>query len=250
MIPYIISERALTVFASDEDLVMHRDDDKWEDAMQAIRDEDESRLVELMQPAIAVVRVAKASGGRLVLSGDAVYFDGEALDEDYAVSKILTFASDGLPVEPLVNFLEKLMSNPSFRVRKDLLMFLEKNDLPITSTGDFLAYKYTRADGLDAHSGKVAYNLHTQVSMPRHLVDDNPNNTCSHGLHVAGRHYFDDGWDKRFIVCRVNPKDVVSIPDDYNHSKMRVCSLYVEEEIQRPEKDNIWGESVVNKYNF
>jgi hypothetical protein len=33
------------------------------------------------------------------------------------------------------------------------------------------------------------------------------------------------------MVCKVNPKNVVSIPADYNNSKMRVCEYEVIDEL-------------------
>ena len=69
------------------------------------------------------------------------------------------------------------------------------------------------------------------VSMPRQAVDDNPNNTCSHGLHVCSYEYLKNFTGERLVVCKVNPRDVVSIPTDYNHTKMRVCRYEVIQEI-------------------
>jgi hypothetical protein len=85
--------------------------------------------------------------------------------------------------------------------------------------------------------------------MARKDVDDNPSNTCSHGLHVASRDYFSGiGSGRRFITCKIHPRDVVAIPNGYANSKMRVCSLYVQAELkQEPEQDNIWREDVVDE---
>jgi hypothetical protein len=72
------------------------------------------------------------------------------------------------------------------------------------------------------------------VEVPRSQVDDNPNNTCSHGLHVATMSYastFGSGDDK-ILDVEVSPSDVVAVPTDYDGTKMRVCRFKVVAESQ------------------
>lgn len=248
MISYVISEKALTVINDDgSDLTMHRDHRNWDDAIEAIRQEDNDRLAILMQPKIAI---NKFTDGNFKVEGDVITYNDKALDNTFAAKKILKFVNDDLPYKPLIRFFEKLTLNPSYSVRHRLMEFLDKSDLPITTDGDFLAYKYTRADGYDAHSGKVKYPLHEFVTMPRNEVDDDPENTCSRGLHVASKDYFEGSFfnNYRFITCKIHPRDVVAIPKDYRSTKMRVCALYVQAELdKKPEADNIWREDVVDE---
>jgi acyl carrier protein len=67
--------------------------------------------------------------------------------------------------------------------------------------------------------------------MPREDVEDNPERTCSAGLHVCSMEYLNHAYisdsQYRTIACKVNPVDVVSVPTDYNRSKMRVCRYEV-----------------------
>lgn len=136
----------------------------------------------------------------------------------------------GLPLEPFEKFLIKLDQNPSFNSRQQLMGFLDACDLPITDAGDFIAYKAVRDDFFDKHSGTVKYEIGSVVEMPRSAVDDNPANTCSHGLHVCSKAY--GRFADRLLIVYVNPADVVSVPTDYNNSKMRVCKLTVGEEVK------------------
>lgn len=68
------------------------------------------------------------------------------------------------------------------------------------------------------------------VSMERNLVDDNPDQTCSKGLHVCSQKY--GMYGKRLLLVKVNPADVVSVPKDYNQAKMRVCRYEVVKDVQ------------------
>jgi hypothetical protein len=71
------------------------------------------------------------------------------------------------------------------------------------------------------------------VEMERNTVDDNASNTCSTGLHFCSLSYLDHfgGSDSRVMVLKINPRDVVSIPADYNATKGRACRYEVIDEI-------------------
>ena len=83
-------------------------------------------------------------------------------------------------------------------------------------------------DFKDKHT-KSFNNAPGQVcEIPRSAVDDNPDNTCSHGLHVGGYEYAKDfASGGKLVLVKVNPRDVVAVPNDYNGQKMRVCRFEV-----------------------
>ncbi len=68
--------------------------------------------------------------------------------------------------------------------------------------------------------------------MPRNEVDENSEVTCSQGLHVASYSYMDHYPGERIVICKVNPKDVVAVPADYNNAKMRVSGYEVVGEVE------------------
>jgi len=99
-----------------------------------------------------------------------------------------------------------------------LLTDLFKN---ITSMFDFDTPTFT-----DWHTKNSTICLGEPVTMPREETDNNPNNTCSSGLHVGAPGYvsgFGYGEKNYIIACLVNPMNVVAIPHDYNFEKMRCC---------------------------
>ena len=125
------------------------------------------------------------------------------------------------------------MENPSYSSREQLHGFIEKYLFSITPEGNFLAYRVVTHDWKDKHTRSIDNSVGTTVTMPRDEVDENPNRTCSAGLHVCGRSYvksFKHGNDRLTLVS-VNPRDVVAIPTDYNDAKMRVCEYTVIGEI-------------------
>jgi hypothetical protein len=129
----------------------------------------------------------------------------------------------------MVNFMHNLMKNPSKRSVDELYGFLEKNNLPLTPDGHFLAYKKVRRDFKDIHSGTMDNSPGTIVEMERNQVDDNKDQTCSTGLHFCGLSYLDHfgGSDSRVVIVKIDPADVVSIPSDYNGAKGRACRYEV-----------------------
>lgn len=79
----------------------------------------------------------------------------------------------------------------------------------------------------DGYTGKFRIRIGEPVTMPRNKCDSSQNNTCSRGLHVAGKswlqsHYFGDTG----LRVLVNPSDVVAVPPQDSYGKMRVCAYY------------------------
>jgi hypothetical protein len=156
-------------------------------------------------------------------------------------TRMIGMLQDEFPIEPMVNFMENLMTNPSKRAVTELYGFLEKNNLPITPDGHFLAYKKVRNDYLDIHSGTMDNSVGKIVEMERNEVDDNKDQTCSTGLHFCSQEYLPHfgGYESRVVIVKINPADVVSIPSDYNNAKGRACRYEVIGEVGSNPKDEV-----------
>jgi hypothetical protein len=66
--------------------------------------------------------------------------------------------------------------------------------------------------------------------MPRNAVDEDKERTCSYGLHFCSIQYlpsFSDSDGGKTMIVKINPKDVVAIPADYNNTKGRTCRYEV-----------------------
>lgn len=131
--------------------------------------------------------------------------------------------------ESVHNFIERLMLNPSNRVINQLDLFLNHLGIPIHQNGKFYAYKAVRTDYYDIYTGTIKNEPGKTISVPRQAVDDDPNRTCSHGLHVGGYDYATTfgGSNSYVMLVEVDPADVVAVPTDYDGQKMRVCSYKV-----------------------
>jgi hypothetical protein len=193
-----------------------------------LKDATEKELAELVRSYSVSKVVSNCSGGRAELRDDVVYLDGKAV-HNAITKRAVELAQEGLPFEPLLRFMENISKNPSYKTREEQFDFLEHKGHPITEDGCFLAYKAVRNDYMDKHSGTFSNKPGTTVSMNRSEVDDNHNNHCSKGLHVGSMEYVAGfrGGDDRIVIVKVNPADVVSVPTDYNFTKMRVWKYEV-----------------------
>ena len=141
------------------------------------------------------------------------------------------FCKRNLPYKRLIALWKNIRQNPSESSVQQLYGFLTNNDHPITPDGCFIAYKrVNRVDEgklVDNKTKSIDNSPGAIVSMPRENVDPDPNQTCSHGLHVASFEYAQSYAGDTLIMVKVNPRDVVAVPIDYNQQKMRTCRYEV-----------------------
>lgn len=175
--------------------------------------------------------VNRRSAGAFIIENGVVYRNGLPV-HNVVAERIVDFLDNGLPFEPLVLFLENLLSNPSARAVAEGYEFLEHKNLPLTDDGHFLAYKSVRADYKDKYSGTIDNSVGNVVEVPRNTVDDNREHECSYGLHVGALAYSGpNGWyhsvGDNVIIVKVNPRDIVSVPRDHKAQKLRVSRYEV-----------------------
>jgi hypothetical protein len=181
--------------------------------------------------------IAEAVGVEFKEDG-MILMDGEPVS-DALVDRYRYMSENDFPLEGFKLFVENLARNPSLESRKDLYSFMEACTLPITEDGHFLAYKKVGGNYLDCHSGTFDNHVGKTVEVPREKVDADRYKTCSEGLHVCSRNYLEYYPGDRIVVCKINPKDVVSVPVDYDNAKMRVCRYEVVSELKNGEYDDI-----------
>lgn len=228
MFPYIINSNSVTIVVDGVPHTVDSSHFNYERVLEAIRDNDE----EMVRNTMSVKNALDTwSMGQLTVRDSRAYWNDFELDASLT-TRLIEMIRNDLPVDPLVNFISNLMQNPSNRALRELYRFMEHNMLPITSDGYFLAYKRVRDDYTDVHSGTFNNRPGEYVSIPRNQVDDDANNTCSHGLHFCSREYLDYFGGSRIVIVKINPADVVSIPVDYNNSKGRTCAYTVIQELE------------------
>ena len=244
-VPYTLSDESITIFVEGKMRTVLSGNKNFELLKDLLReDEHDIQMLLAYSDREETIR-ASATSDVEVIDG-VVYYKGEEL-HNALTDKLLDILDDGFDATPWVRFLEKLMQNPSFRSRNCLYEFLEHFKAPITPEGNFIAFKRIRNDWKDIHSGTFDNSVGTVVQMDRSNVDDDPQRTCSSGLHVCADSYLDgfaSADQSRTVVVEVNPANVVAVPYDYNFAKMRVCEYTVLAEVEPKDIQGILSESM------
>lgn len=231
-VPFLFVDGNLTLVLNNKSYQVLPDHINYRMILEQLPTATEEELLEIVDIQKAI---ASFSDGLVEIKEGKVMYDGEEVHGSIS-KRILEFMSKGLPFQPLVNFLNNLMTNPSMQSQQELYDFLEHEYLPITEDGHFLAYKAVRSDFKDKYRGVFDNSVGKVVEMRRAKVDDNRSRGCSDGLHagalnyVAGYGSVDAG--DRIVIVKINPRDVVSVPSDCNCEKLRTCQYVVVGEYQ------------------
>ena len=220
---WIKTEDSLTAVLNNKSYTLRREHPNFRLVVQAIKDNrSEDEIAKLMD---VVESVRDYVGNGVEVRDGRVYYRGEEV-QGTLVDRLLNFMEEGLPSTPYIRFLENLMQNPSSRSRSQLYRFLEHQGLPITEDGCFLAYKGVDENYYDKHTGKISNRIGQRITMDRSRISDDPSVGCHTGLHVGSERYAVDFGD-RTVICKINFRDVVSVPLDCECQKMRVCAYEV-----------------------
>lgn len=261
--PIVQSAESITVFIDGLPETINKDHSNFERVQQAIRDEAWGMLVPLMNIPKGLIQFSQ---GNVQIIDDEFFFRGIQVT-DYLVERIVEMFHDQMPIGPMVAYFENLMQNPNPQARKDQFKWLEKGNMPITDDGYIIAYKYVDSNYRSCYAGvweqigdewhhnnkaKYDHTIGNIVEMPRDKCDDNPDQTCSTGLHFCSFSYLSVGYVKsnRIVMVKVNPRDITAIPSDYDHAKARCCRYEVIGEIDIKEHgDVLAGKKVVRGAN-
>lgn len=211
---------------------------------------DES-VLDLFDVGEGISRKFEQVTDRVSYNGREILFDGDPVHNVLTEQLQRAIEAGEDSYAPLAKFWEKLESNPNEHSREQAYNFLAAHSFQITEDGDVVGFKgcSTGQDGrffsttASTVSGKpsafvdgqpvperslVPNDIGTIVSMPRSEVVHDPNQYCSRGLHVSTRSYAESyGRRGAVLEVHVNPRDIVSVPNDAGGEKVRVCRYKV-----------------------
>ena len=229
----------ISLFIGSESLTIVQDHPNYNKIVDALKKGENDKIENLVNVVKAVVSYGK---GKISVSNGQVFYAGQAV-HNTLTERIIKMMAEGFKVDHMLKFLDNLMANPSFRAVNETYTFLENHGLPITEDGCFLGYKAVRNDYTDLRTGTFNNRVGQLVKMDRNKVNENYHEDCSYGLHVGSLGYVVDfgaftrgasvpETGNRLLIVKVNPKDVVSVPEYAHHTKMRVCEYVVVDEIK------------------
>jgi len=209
----------------------------WKQVERAYQAQNLEKVLDLIDVKDAI---KTTSGGKFIVKDGAILHNGEKVN-GYLFDRILNFLEKGMPYKRLLIFAQKLWENPSEETRSRLYKFLEHGNNPITDDGCFLAYKGVQSDyfsitagklkllkGRTNEKGQIFNGVGEEVVVDRSEVNPDSYQTCSFGLHAGSYKYANQfkGSGKLMIV-KIDPKDVVSVPQDEGGAKLRTCRYEV-----------------------
>jgi len=150
-IPYILGSDSVTVYVQSKPYCINKQAHNYNLVIEAIQYEDILKVEQAVNTKENIINKLKGKSG-IRIEGKQIYF-GDRLIEGLISSRIFEMLALGLDVQPMVNFLDNMLQNPSKRAVDELFGFMEACTLPITPDGCFLAYKRVRENYFDCHSG-------------------------------------------------------------------------------------------------
>lgn len=238
---YNLGENSVTIFNDGQVHTVRRENVNFSQVRQALLDGNYDKVLKLMDSKSAIEDYTL---GNIEIKDGEVYYNHSNGESEklhgVVVDKLLSLMKEGIKdPSPLFNFIERLLDNPSKHSVEQLYNFLNYKELPIDPDGYVIAYKGVRDDYKDKFSGKFDNSVGQVLEMKRRDVDDNPEVGCSYGFHAGSFDYSDcwAGHDGRLMVVRFDPKDAVSVPNDSQFQKLRVCKYEVIGEITEGRKE-------------
>ena len=226
---------------------------------------DADEVIALFDVPKSVAAAFSRLSERITVDGGVVMIDGDPVHNAMS-EQVLDFLNSGEDFAPLVNFWEKLLTNPLGDVREGLYSWLtgqtsDGSKVTITADGDLIGYKgvyptvsgngfkpsrtgpgiingqaVTFGDGGPQNEGDV-------VEMPRSTLTE-PSAECGVGLHV-GTWKYAKSFGPLTLAVKFNPRDVVSAPDSNSSWKLRVCRYHVLGLVDEPLTDALYIEDEV-----
>lgn len=246
------SDQLIITFDTGQTYDINQTHSLFEQIVEQTRLQNWDKVHELCDAAIAIKNQLTSFDGNnntVRIENNVVYLNDEPLENELT-RRMIEMLHQNFDIEPLMKFLCNLQNNPSKTAVSELYQFLEHGRLPITPDGHFIAYKRVRNDYTDCYTGTEDNSIGRTLSMDRNKVDDNRNNTCSTGYHFCSRQYlphFGNSSGNRTMMVKINPRDVVSIPADYNNTKGRCCKYHVIGELEHRQEHELETHCVLNQ---
>lgn len=266
---YIINNAGIVLFLDNKPVKLEKGSSQYAKIIEAFDLPENQQEAAIRKALEKTAERAEKNGFKI--SPEEVSYKGETLPKALA-EKVRSIYREGLPLNLFEKFWQNIQDNPSSSSVRELYDFLAYKELPITDDGCFLAYKGLESDfwsisgnkdtkvvkGQIDDRGRILNSVGAEIEVKRRDVDDNRDNHCSFGLHVGSLDYARGFARGSVVVVKVNPKDVVSVPTDYNCQKCRVSAYKVvsvfEQEIKAPvvDEDNepVQNETVQKRSEF
>lgn len=230
-ITYVGTASSITLYRGSDSVTVSCLNSKYQDVVEDILT---GNLEEAWEEANYKEVIEKWSEGGIDIDCGLVTVKGFVVNNCMTDKLLGMMEEDPDQAKVFARFVENLMEVGDQRIVDELYEFLKHNDIKLNEDGSFTGYKAVRQNYKDKFTGKIDNSPGSVVRMPRSLVNDNKDETCSSGLHVGSLDYASKtfySYGDRVVSVKVWPCNVVSVPVDYNGQKLRACEYEVLEDI-------------------
>jgi hypothetical protein len=237
----IVSKNGITLFSSDgQSFVLPSDAYKTQEILEATTFAEIAKhgfveidlvrysLAKVLKETVATLPVATQAAVNIVESVMGARIETPTINVEVSDMErhINHRLSSGNGAVGFALFLESFARIPHQHSAEDLLAFMKHADLPIADDGKLIAYKVLRRKHgtedtfVDCHTGSIPQRVGSRVQMPEGEVNRNRHNSCSTGLHICSRDYFNGFSGDVIALIKVAPEDVITVPHN-EHTKVR-----------------------------
>jgi len=225
LLSYINEKGHITIFDEDVSHMIAPSHPLYQEIRERCDNNDES-VLGLIKDYIKQSESPRAPDtGSVSVSGASVTYNGKTFTNPFMVEIINRLG--GIGNDSVRRFVNRITMNPREESVQQLMEFLKHNNLPITEDGFFIGYKAVTHDYRDKQTRSFDCRPGCVVEEPRDEVEHDPDVPCARGHHVGTYEYANGFADykkgDRLILVAVDPFDVVSVPRDHNHQKLRCC---------------------------
>ena len=236
VIGYTITAREISFVFQGTSFNIPKNSDNYSSIYQAVLDNDHDKLGELVTSQQKLAENVKAVVSQFndeesdkieIKIIDKIIYCNNKVFKGLASMEFLKYVAENNAkmISQFKRFMFNCSLNPSNASVEELYDFVVKNKLKVTPAGTILLYKWVKNNYYDCHTGKFNNTPGLTVKMDRKRVNPNRHETCSNGLHLCSYKYGKFG--DRLLLVELDPKNSVSIPSDYNQSKMRCCEYTI-----------------------
>lgn len=240
---------AVSVIMYDKDgvpdsFVLHKSHPTFTPLIRALKRKAWTKVPKLVSLAASV---ADQTEGNVQVKKDGIYYKGVRIDNSLT-KRIEEIIKQNQPVKAMLRFMDNLFQNPQPYAINELYDWLDRCKMPITDDGHFMAYKRVGSDYKDCYTHTIDNSVGQIVMMKREDVDPDRRNECSRGLHFCSTSYLPSYPGDKIMQVKINPKDVVAIPKDYNYSKGRTWMYEVIKEIPADQLSGLMAGDDIDDY--
>lgn len=244
-LPYVLKDDYLSVLIDGKNVAMDSTHPSFNKLKKALKAKDWKEVPKLISLA---AKVAVESKGAIKIKDNEVFYKGRVVHSSLT-KRMIDMLRAGKSIKHMVTFMDNLYKNPFGEVTiNELFDFLQRNNLPITDDGHFMAYKSVNDGYMDAYSGKIDNSVGQYIMMPSKKADLNQRTACSYGFHMCARKYlsgFHNG-KNHLMKVKVNPKHVISVP--FHEEKVRAVAYEVIGEVDPKEIQKVINITDISEY--